>query len=72
MRFFRHTAPATMPALHIGADSLKKPHHIVTLQFSEVVKDHGYNMSYIHGIETMHLRNRVLVKPTKFSKLPKP
>ena len=29
-----------MPA-HIGADSLKKPHHIVTLQFSEVVKDHA-------------------------------
>ena len=29
-----------MPA-HVGADSLKKPHHIVTLPFSEVVKDHA-------------------------------
>ena len=27
-----------MPA-HIGADSLKKPHPIVTLRFSEVVTD---------------------------------
>ena len=26
-----------------GAVSLKKPHHIVTLQFSEVVKDHANN-----------------------------
>ena len=29
-----------MPA-HIGAESLKKPHHIVTLWFSEIVKDHA-------------------------------
>ena len=34
------TAPASVPA-HIGAESLKKPHHIVTLRFSEVVKDHA-------------------------------
>ena len=33
--FFRQTAPAAMPG-HVGADSLKKPHHIVTLSFSEV------------------------------------
>ena len=26
---------------HIGADCLKKPHHIVTLRFIEVVKDHA-------------------------------
>ena len=38
--FFRQTAPAAVPA-HVGADSLKKPHHIVTLRFSEVVKDHA-------------------------------
>ena len=38
--FFRQIAPAAMPA-HIGADSLKKRHHIVTLWFSEVVKDHA-------------------------------
>ena len=34
------TAPAAMPA-QIGTDSLKKPHHIITLRFSEVVKDHA-------------------------------
>ena len=37
--FFRLTAPAALP-VHIGADSLKKPHHIATLWFSEVVNDH--------------------------------
>ena len=34
------TAPAAVPA-HVGADSRKKPHHIVTLRFSEVVKNHA-------------------------------
>ena len=29
-----------MPA-HAGAESLKKPHHIVALRFSEVVNDHA-------------------------------
>ena len=29
-----------MPA-HLGAESLKKPHDIVTLRFIELVKDHG-------------------------------
>ena len=29
------TAPAAMP-IHVGADSQKKPHDIVTLSFSEV------------------------------------
>ena len=33
--FFRQIAPAAMP-VHVGADSLKKPHDIVTLSFSEV------------------------------------
>ena len=32
--FFRQTAPVAMP-VHIVADSLKKPHDIVTLSFSE-------------------------------------
>ena len=27
--------------VHVGANSLKKPHHIVILRFSEVVKDHA-------------------------------
>ena len=38
--FFRLTAPAAMPAC-IGAESLKKPHQIATLRFSEVVNDHA-------------------------------
>ena len=38
--FFRQTAPAAMP-VHVGANSLKKPHHIIILWFSEVVKGHA-------------------------------
>ena len=34
------TSPAAVP-VHIGADSLKKPYHIITLRFSEFVKDHA-------------------------------
>ena len=34
-----------MPA-HAGAESLKKPHHIVNLRFSEVVKDHANYMNH--------------------------
>ena len=45
------TELAAVPA-HVGAESLKKPHHIVTLQFSEVVKDHAkwhfYILLFIH------------------------
>ena len=33
--FFWQTAPAAT-LIHVGADSLKKPHDIVTLSFSEV------------------------------------
>ena len=33
-------APVTM-LVHVGANSLKKPHHIVILRFSEVVKGHA-------------------------------
>ena len=38
------TAPASMP-VHVGAVSLKKPHHIATytIWFSEVVNDHPPN-----------------------------
>ena len=36
--------------VHIGVDSLKKPHHIITLRFSEVVKDHA---NY-HGTNSIH------------------
>ena len=66
MRFFRQTAPATMPA-HIGADSLEKPHHMVTLRFSEAEKDHAnfvnrvvtstniFKVAYTHPYEkTLH------------------
>ena len=34
--------------VHVGANSLKKPHHIVILRFSEVVKDHA-NCSAEHA-----------------------
>ena len=44
------TAPAAGLA-HVGAESLKKPHHIVTLQFSEVVKDHAKCLEMAHCIE---------------------
>ena len=30
--------------VHIGANSLKKPHHIVILRFSEVVKGHAKSL----------------------------
>ena len=40
MRFFQPDSTAAVQA-HDGAESLKKPHHIITLQFSEVVKDHA-------------------------------
>ena len=39
-----------MPA-HIGADSLKKPHHMATLRFSEVVKDRA---NYAVGKKTIY------------------
>ena len=46
MRFFQadSTRRRAVPG-YVGADSLKKPHHIVTLQFSEVVKDHVKTMA---------------------------
>ena len=60
--FSRLTAPAAMPA-HIGADSLKKPHHIVTLRFSEAVKDHakyrlGFNLVWIYGRRILYLHSK--------------
>ena len=40
MRFFQAARPSSRAGTrHIG--SLKKPHHIITLRFSEVVKDHA-------------------------------
>ena len=44
--FFRQTAPAAMP-VHVGANSLKNPHHIIILQFSEVVKGHAIYPLYL-------------------------
>ena len=41
------TTPATV-LVHIGADSLKKPHHIVTLRFSEVVNDHANDNLHLY------------------------
>ena len=57
--FFRQTGPAAMPA-HIGADSLKKPHHIITLQFSEVVKDRA-NCILLAWSFTTSLNRKVMI-----------
>ena len=40
MRFFQVNSTKSM-LTHIGAESLKIPYHIVTLEFSEDVKDHA-------------------------------
>ena len=40
MRFFQADSTSSRAAYAV-AESLKKPHHIVTLAFSEVVKDHA-------------------------------
>ena len=40
--FFRLSASApTCAGMEADAFSLKKPHHIITLRFIEVVKDHA-------------------------------
>ena len=41
MRFFHADSTIAAMLVLVGADSLKKPHHIVTLRFSEVVKNHA-------------------------------
>ena len=44
MRFFQAVSICTnmcCAGMEAGAFSLKKPHHIITLRFSEVVKDPG-------------------------------
>ena len=58
MRFFQadSTAPAAMLA-HVGADCLKKPHHIVTLRFIEVVKDHANYLHHVQSIVMYHGSN---------------
>ena len=40
MKFFRLSA-LTCAGMAAGAVSLKNPHHIITLRFSEVVNDHA-------------------------------
>ena len=40
--------PATLPA-HVGTDSLIKPHNIITLRFSEAVKDHANEVQDSEG-----------------------
>ena len=45
MRFFRLTAPAAVPA-YLGAESLKKPHDIVTLSFRQGVKGQANYVPY--------------------------
>ena len=60
MRFFRLSVP-TCADTAAGGVSLKKPHHIKTLWFSEVVKDHaklkymiiGAALSAIHAMSVI-------------------
>ena len=43
MRFFQADS-TSRHVVHVGANRLKKPHHIVILRFGEVVKAHAnYN-----------------------------
>ena len=46
MRFFQADTDSTMP-VDVGADSLKKPHHIATLWFSEVVNNHPNRVKFL-------------------------
>ena len=56
MRFFRLIEPADMP-VHVGADSLRKPHHIATLLFSEVVNGHPkYYQKKMSNIVSMYIQ----------------
>ena len=47
--FFRLSAP-THAGTAACAVSLKKPHHIITLRFSEVVNDHAKYRSFVYSI----------------------
>ena len=56
MRFFHADSTSRMlPAMLalVGADSLKKPHHIITLRFSDVVKDHAKCMCIKKTADTL-------------------
>ena len=52
--FIRLTALAAL-LVQIGADSLKKLHHITTLWYSEVVNDHPICRSYVVGITSISI-----------------
>ena len=60
------TTPATAVLVHIGADSLKKPHHIVTLLFSEALKDHD-NCLKLHCENEISFSNTYILHSSQFT-----
>ena len=50
--FFRLLAP-TCTGMAAGAVCLKKPHHIIILRFSEVVKGHANYLIYLYNFESI-------------------
>ena len=74
--FFRLISPAAV-LVHVGADTLKKPHHITTLWFSEVVNDHHnwilisfFLRKLLLPICSIFYENRKLAKTFQFDLLP--
>ena len=53
--------------VHVGANSPKKPHHIVILRFSEVVKGHA-RYELLKDFEADFFGNLYSKKPLKSSK----
>ena len=47
---------------HVGADSRIIPHHIATLQFNEVVKDHAIAVCIVFR-KYVHCINRLTFPP---------
>ncbi len=53
--------------VHVGANSLKKPHHIIILRFSEVVKGHAKCVAH----EQAFKKHKNLIERVPFSELEK-
>ena len=66
MRFFQELSSPMHTGMAAGAVSLKKPHHIITLQFSEVVKDHA-NRGGIGMLDGCFVNNYAKLSDTKLA-----
>ena len=58
------TAPAAV-LVYVGADSLKKPHHIATLLFSKGVNDHPKYVLLLHFYISQQCGQKILKKISK-------